>query len=68
MITAIDNSEYFHILDAIRESGKMNMYGAPSWLVENCDLTKDQAKEVFTAWIKTFSVSDDLARIRGERI
>lgn len=50
----VDNSEYFHILDAIRASGKMNMFGAPSWLVENYDLTKDQAKEVFTAWTETF--------------
>ena len=50
----VDNSEYFHILDEIRESGKMNMFGAPSWLVENYDLTMDQAKEVFTAWTETF--------------
>jgi len=54
----IDNSKYFQILDAIRDSGKMNMYGAPSWLVENCDLTKDQAKEVFTAWTETFRITE----------
>jgi hypothetical protein len=64
----LENNEYFPILDAIRESGKMNMYGAPSWLVENCDLTKDQAKEIFRAWTKTFSVSDDLARVKGEHV
>jgi hypothetical protein len=50
----IETSEYFSLLDEIRESGEMNMFGAPSWLVENCDLTRTQAKEVFFDWTETF--------------
>ena len=41
-----DVEEFFWVLDNIRESGKMNMFGAPKWLEENMDLTKEQAKQV----------------------
>ena len=37
-----DVEEFFWVLDNIRESGKMNMFGAPKWLEENMDLTKEQ--------------------------
>ena len=32
---AFDVEEFFWVLDSIRESGKMNMFGAPKWLEEN---------------------------------
>jgi|TARA_B100001758_G_C17991207_1_gene393189 hypothetical protein len=52
-----DVEEFFWVLDNIRESGKMNMFGAPKWLEENMDLTKEQAKQVFMAWSETFNAT-----------
>ena len=47
-------SEYFGMLDSIRMSGKMNMFGAPSWLQENCGLTREESKLVFNKWTETY--------------
>ena len=38
-----DVEEFFWVLVSIRESGKMNMFGAPTWLEESMDLAKAQA-------------------------
>jgi len=45
---------YFDILDELRESGAINMFGAPSYLVDNYGLPKDVAKLVFTKWTERF--------------
>lgn len=45
--------EFFPILDALRDSGAMNMFGAPRWLIDNMDMTKEDAKTVFLAWMQT---------------
>lgn len=45
---------WFGILDDVRESGAMNMFAAPKWLQENFDLTKQEAREIVTAWMKQF--------------
>ena len=52
-----DVEEFFWVLDSIRESGKMNMFGAPKCLEENMDLTKAQATQVFMAWSETFNAT-----------
>lgn len=41
---------FFGILDALRESGQMNMFGAPRYLTEEFGLEKNKALEVFTSW------------------
>ena len=41
------------ILDTLRESGTMNMFGAPRWLNEEFGIPMHQAKEIFTAWTLT---------------
>ena len=40
----------FEELEALRVSGVMNMYGAPKWLEENYDLSREEAIYVFLAW------------------
>jgi len=45
--------EYFPILDTLRDSGEINMFGAPRWLRDNFDLTREEASNIFTAWTKT---------------
>ena len=42
------------ILNDLRESGEINMFGAPRWLRDNYGLEKSEANEIFTAWTKTF--------------
>jgi hypothetical protein len=46
--------EMFTFLDDLREEGSINMFGAPSVLQKEFDLTKAEAFEVFTAWTEQF--------------
>lgn len=52
------HSEYFETLDSLRDSGAINMFGAPQWLQENFDLDRNTAKAVFIAWTESFSNRD----------
>jgi len=45
--------EWNRELDALREGGTMNMYGAPRWLMENFEMSKAGAEQVFLNWTKT---------------
>jgi hypothetical protein len=42
---------FFDILDALRESGQMNMFGAPRYLTEEFGLEKNKARAVVKAWM-----------------
>lgn len=47
--------EHLEYLDALRESGQTNMFGARPYLAsEYPDLTRAQASEVLTYWMRTF--------------
>ena len=46
--------QYFKFLDNLRESGEINMFGAPAVLREVFDLSKQESYDVFTAWTKQF--------------
>lgn len=46
------SEEYFFILDALRESGQMNMFGAPKWLREEYGLSKQESMSIFLDWTK----------------
>ena len=41
---------FFEELDALRESGEINMWGAPSWLMENFEMEKAEATRIFLLW------------------
>ena len=45
----------FEYLDELRESGVVNMFGAGTYVMEEYDLTKQEAREYVTDWIRTFS-------------
>ena len=53
-ITDEDQDTYNMILEAIRESGAMNMFGAPQWLEEECGLSRAEARQVFKNWTATY--------------
>ena len=46
--------EYFQVLDDLRASGTINMFGAPKVLQDMVGLSKAEAFEIFTAWTEKF--------------
>ena len=46
--------EYFSFLVDLRDSGVTNMWGAGPYLEDEFNLTKQEAKDVLLAWIKSF--------------
>jgi hypothetical protein len=47
-------SEYFAFLDSLRESGQINMLGAPSVLQEAFDLPRQEARDIVKSWMEQF--------------
>ena len=48
-------------LNELRESGETNMFGASSYLEQEFDLEKHEAREVLAVWMATFAQSRDIA-------
>lgn len=44
--------KYFEFLDALRESGEINMFGATPHLEAAFDLTKSDARKILTTWME----------------
>ena len=42
-LTEAEIGSYFEALDALRESGEINMFGAPRWLQDTYDLDRKSA-------------------------
>ena len=58
MITKEDKSGIIEMLDAIRESGQMNMFGTARWLVKNGFVeNKIDARLLVMEWMKSESSS-----------
>jgi len=53
-ITKEDQDKYNIVLEAIRESGAMNMFGAPQWLEEEYGLSRVEARQIFKNWTATY--------------
>ena len=51
------NDLYFEFLNDLRESGTMNMMGAPRELEHEFGLNKIQAREIFGLWTEQFSTA-----------
>lgn len=45
----------FQYLDALRNSGVLNMYGARPYVQNNCGVTKEEATWYLSTWMKTYS-------------
>tara|TARA_S200000501_G_scaffold87645_1_gene80668 strand:- start:86 stop:238 length:153 start_codon:yes stop_codon:yes gene_type:complete len=43
-------SLFFEELNLLRESGTMNMFGAPRWLRDNYELSREESNYVFKQW------------------
>ena len=46
--------QYFKFLDELRESGEINMFGAPRVLREVFGMDKQESQDVFRAWTEQF--------------
>jgi hypothetical protein len=51
------NEEYFVYLDALRESGVTNMFGAGAYLEDHFGLTRYEARDILFEWMKSFGKS-----------
>ncbi len=50
----VTKDECYFFLDLLRESGEVNMFGAPRYLQDNFGISKNEAIKVTTEWMETF--------------
>jgi hypothetical protein len=55
----IDSTQYFDWLTDMRDSGYMNMAGAPRELRNEFGLNRDDATRVFYDWVESLSNGGD---------
>ena len=51
-------NKYWVFLENLRKSGVTNMYGAAPYLMEEFDLSKHEAREILTDWMKNYNPKD----------
>jgi len=51
----IVDDEHLEYLDALRESGVTNMYGARPYLMDEFGIESKSAGEILSYWMKSFS-------------
>lgn len=52
--TKEDVATYFRFLDALRESGAINMFGCFPYLIETFALERGEARAIAGEWMRTF--------------
>jgi hypothetical protein len=52
-----ENLAYFKYLDELRESGEINMMGAPRELQYEFEMDKAEARKIFGLWTRQFSTA-----------
>ena len=48
------NNEYYGYLNALRESGVVNMFGAGAYLQDEFGLSKSEARTILIAWMEQY--------------
>jgi hypothetical protein len=51
----IVEQEHLEYLDGFRESGETNMFGSVPYIMEEFEITKQNATHVLKEWMSTFS-------------
>jgi hypothetical protein len=49
-----DNTRYFAYLNALRESGSINMFGAAPHLAAAFSLSNSQARDILLKWMESY--------------
>lgn len=52
--TDVDKEQVFVYLDALRESGATNMFGAGPYVEQEFNVDRQTARELVLEWMKTF--------------
>ena len=47
-------NEYYEYLDALRESGVVNMFGAGAYLQDEFGLSRTEARTIVIAWMSQY--------------
>jgi hypothetical protein len=68
LISKEDWTTYFKFLDALRESGATNMFGAGAYLTEAFEIPKGDAGKILRTWMETFGNGQESAEIRAEKV
>lgn len=50
--------KHLNYLDAVRDSGVTNMFGATSYVQTRFGLPKDKARDILVYWMETFERDD----------
>lgn len=62
-------AQHFEYLDALRERGGTNMFGAGAYLEDAFEIDKADAKAILSAWMKTYdgktSAAERAAKAQG---
>jgi len=51
-MTEVNPADYFELLTVLRDSGVINMMGAPRYLQENFEMSRQDARRTFILWVK----------------
>lgn len=49
------SDEHLEYLDLLRKSGVTNMFGAAEYLIGEFSISKIEAREILSYWMRTFS-------------
>ena len=58
--------EHLNFLDALRKSGKINMFGAAHYIAEMFDVPMQQARQILSYWMRTFGARNRERENTGE--
>jgi hypothetical protein len=53
-----EKNEHYTYLDAMRETGAINMLAAAPYLADEFNLSKREAREIHAAWMQDFGKDD----------
>lgn len=51
----MNKTEYFEYLDALRETGAVNMFGAGTYLRDEFGLNRKESRDIIIEWMQTYS-------------
>lgn len=50
----LDLDVIYNFLDRLRESGRINMFGAAPYIAETFGLSRQESRQALSSWMKTF--------------
>jgi len=62
-----EQQEVFEYLDRLRESGRANMFGVRSFIVDNFNMKDDEAARYLMQWMGSFSERHPSVNNKGVR-